>query len=142
MRRIMLAAVCLGVLAGPAGAQDKATIDKLNEQFAAAFNKGDSAAVAAMYTEDAVLLPPGADMVKGRENIRAFWAKMAEQVQDVKLTTMDVKPLGPEAAREIGTFSLKTKGAQPEEVSGKYVVVWQKAGSDWKLATDIWNSNK
>ena len=81
-------------------------------------------------------------MVKGRENIRAFWAKMAEQVQDVKLTTMDVKPLGPEAAREIGTFSLKTKGAQPEEVSGKYVVVWQKAGSDWKLATDIWNSNK
>ncbi len=142
MRRIMLAAVCLEVLTWPAGAQDKATIDKLNEQFAAAFNKGDSAAVAAMYTEDAVLLPPGADMVKGRENIRAFWAKMAEQVQDVKLTTMDVKPLGPEAAREIGTFSLKTKGAQPEEVSGKYVVVWQKAGSDWKLATDIWNSNK
>ena len=142
MRRIMLAAACLAPLAGPAAAQDKATIDKLNEQFAAAFNKGDSAAVAAMYTEDAVLLPPGADMVKGRENIRAFWAKMAEQVQDVKLTTMDVKPLGPEAAREIGTFSLKTKGAQPEEVSGKYVVVWQKAGSDWKLATDIWNSNK
>ena len=142
MRRIMLAAVCFGALAGAAGAQDKATIEQLNEKFVAAFNKGDAAAVAAMYTEDAVVLPPGADMVKGRENIRGFWAKMAEQVQYAKLTTVDVKPLGPDAAREIGTFSLKTKGPQPQEVSGKYVVVWQKAGNDWKLATDIWNGNK
>jgi uncharacterized protein (TIGR02246 family) len=142
MRRIMLAAVCFGALAGAAGAQDKATIEQLNEKFAAAFNKGDAAAVAAMYTEDAVVLPPGADMVRGRENIRAFWAKTAEQIQDIKLTTVDVKPLGPDAAREIGTFSLKTKGQQPQEVSGKYVVVWQKAGTDWKLATDIWNGNK
>jgi hypothetical protein len=23
-----------------------------------------------------------------------------------------------------------------------YVVVWEKVGSDWKLATDIWNTNK
>jgi uncharacterized protein (TIGR02246 family) len=142
MRRIMLAAVCFGALAGAAGAQDKATIEQLNEKFVAAFNKGDAAAVAAMYTEDAVVLPPGADMVRGRENIRAFWAKTAEQIQDIKLTTVDVKPLGPDAAREIGTFSLKTKGQQPQEVSGKYVVVWQKAGADWKLATDIWNGNK
>jgi ketosteroid isomerase-like protein len=39
-------------------------------------------------------------------------------------------------------FSLKTKGATPKEVTGKYVVVWEKVGSDWKLATDIWNTNK
>ena len=142
MRRIMLAAVCFGALAGAAGAQDKATIEQLNEKFVAAFNKGDAAAVAAMYTEDAVVLPPGADMVRGRENIRAFWAKTAEQIQDIKLTTVDVKPLGPDAAREIGTFGLKTKGAQPQEVTGKYVVVWQKVGGEWKLMTDIWNSNK
>ena len=44
-----------------------------------------------------------------------------------------------DAAREIGTFMLKTKGAQPQEIAGKYVVIWQKVGSDWKLATDIWN---
>jgi len=25
---------------------------------------------------------------------------------------------------------------------GKYVVVWEKVGSDWKLATDIWNEGK
>jgi len=37
---------------------------------------------------------------------------------------------------------LKTKGATPKEVAGKYVVIWQKLGKDWKLATDIWNEGK
>jgi len=67
---------------------------------------------------------------------------MAEQVSDPKITTLDVKSLGPSAAREIGTFSLKTKGASPRELSSKYLVVWEKIGSDWKLAADIWNDGK
>jgi hypothetical protein len=49
-------------------------------------------------------------LVKGRAAIEARWKSMAEQVSDPKLTTLDVKLLGPLAAREIGTFSLKTKG--------------------------------
>jgi hypothetical protein len=28
------------------------------------------------------------------------------------------------------------KGATPREITGKYVVVWEKVGSDW-LATDL-----
>jgi hypothetical protein len=67
---------------------------------------------------------------------------MAEQVSDPKLTTIDVKPLGSSAAREIETFSLKTKGPTPQEVTDKYVVVWEKIGSDCKLAADIWNDGK
>jgi ketosteroid isomerase-like protein len=61
---------------------------------------------------------------------------------DPKLTTLDVTPLGSGAAREIGTFSLKTKGPSSQEVTGKYVVVWEKVGNDWQLATDIWNDGK
>ena len=142
MRGITWLAVFCVVIALPAFAQDKATIERLNAQFAEAFNRGDIAAVAAMYAEDAVLLPPGSDMVKGRNDIRSFWMKAAEQISDFKLATVDVKPLGSDAAREIGTFSLKTKGQQAQDVSGKYVVVWQKVSGDWKLATDIWNSNQ
>jgi len=39
-----------------------------------------------------------------------MWKSVAEDVGDPKLMTIDVKPLGPSAEREIGTFSLKTKG--------------------------------
>ena len=66
----------------------------------------------------------------------------AEQVGDPKLTTVDVKPLGSSAAREIETYSLKTKSSTTQEVTGKYVVVWEKIRNDWKLATDIWNDGK
>jgi uncharacterized protein (TIGR02246 family) len=137
----LLTATCL-CLPVSAIAQDKATIQSLNDQFTRAFNAGDIAAVAAHYTEDAVVLPPGAEMVLGRNAILTFWKSAADQIGDIKLTAVDVKPLGSNAAQEIGTFSLRTKGAQSQQVTGKYVVVWEKVGSDWKLATDIWNMNK
>ena len=71
-----------------------------------------------------------------------MWKDMAERISDPKVTTLDVKSLGPSAAREIGTLSLKTKGQTPQEVTGKYVVVWEKVGTEWKLAVDIWNEGK
>jgi uncharacterized protein (TIGR02246 family) len=129
-------------LGSPALAQNKATIEKLNDVWTAAFNKGDAAAIAALYTEDAYVLPPGSAMVKGRAAIEAFWRQAAQQMSDAKLTTVDVLPLGRSAAREIGTVSLKTKSQPPQEIIGKYVVVWRKIGRDWKLATDIWNTDK
>ena len=108
----------------------------------AAFNKGDSHALAELYTEDAYVLPAGGEMVHGRQAIQGFWDSTMKQLGDGKLTTVDVQPLGPDAAREIGTFSFKTKGNAPQDVTGKYVVVWRKINDQWKLATDIWNMNK
>jgi ketosteroid isomerase-like protein len=35
-----------------------------------------------------------------------------------------------------------TEGPTPQDVTGKYVVVWEKVGGDWKLAADIWNDGK
>jgi ketosteroid isomerase-like protein len=95
-----------------------------------------------LYTVDATALPPGSAMVKGRAAIGAMWKSMAEHVADPKLTTFDVKRLGPSAAREIGTFSLISKEPPSKAVTGKYLVVWQKAGNPWKLAADIWNEGK
>ena len=142
MWRILMVVGWLSLGAASALAQDRATIEKLNDVWSAAFNKGDAAAVAALYSEDAYVLPPGGEMVKGRAAVEGFWRQAAQQMGDAKLTTVDVLPLGPEAAREVGTVTLKTKTQPPQEVVGKYVVVWRKAGGDWKLATDIWNTNK
>jgi uncharacterized protein (TIGR02246 family) len=139
---ILVIVAGLGLGAVPALAQNKATIEKLNDAWTAAFNKGDGAGVAALYTEDAYVLPPGSAMVKGRAATEAFWRQAAQQMGDAKLTIVDVLPLGRSAAREIGTVTLKTKSQPPQEVAGKYVVVWRKVGRDWKLATDVWNTDK
>jgi uncharacterized protein (TIGR02246 family) len=142
MWRIAVFIGCLITGAAPASAQSKAMVQKLNDAWTAAFNKGDAATVAGMYAEDAYVLPPGADIAKGRAAIEAFWKQAVQQLGDAKLTTVDVLPLGRSAAREIGTVTLKTKAQPAQEIVGKYVVVWRKIGGDWKLATDIWNTNK
>jgi uncharacterized protein (TIGR02246 family) len=141
MRTLALVIGFIAGLAAPAMAQ-KAEIEAVNVRWMEFFNKGDFAGVASLYTDDATAFPPGSGVVKGRPAIAAMWKSMAEQVSDPKVTTLDVKALGQFAAREIGTFTLKTKGPAPHEVAGKYVVVWEKVGSDWKLAIDIWNDGK
>ena len=136
----LVIAIIIGLI-GPAAAQ-KAEIEAANGKWMAYFNKGDFDGVASLYTADATAFPPGSAMVKGRAAIGAMWKSMADQVTDPKVTTIDVKRLGPSAAREIGTFSLKTKASPPKELTGKYLVVWEKVGKDWKLAADIWNDGK
>jgi uncharacterized protein (TIGR02246 family) len=144
MRRAAISAVFLVLIAMPALAQSKAAIQKLDDQWAAAFNKGDAAGVAAMYTPDAYVLPAGAPMVHTSADIQDFWAKTMEQLGDVKCTALDVQPLGRSAAREIGTCTFKTKGASPTDGALKYAVVWQKDKADgqWRLLQDIWNFDK
>ena len=34
------------------------------------------------------------------------------------------------------------KDPTPKEISGKYLVVWEKVQGEWKLAADIWNDGK
>src|SRR6202008_253816 len=107
MLRILALALCLALASATSAlAQTTASIQKLDDAWSDAFNKGDTPAVAAMYAEDAYLLPPGHDMVRGRAAIEAFWKDASQQLGDAKLVVVNVAPLGPRAAREIGTVTL------------------------------------
>lgn len=141
MRRIALVVAFALALVAPAFAQ-KAKIEAVNAKWMELFNKGDFDGVAQLYTIDAIAFPPGATLVRGRAAIGAMWKGMAEQVANPKVTTLDVKRLSPSAAREVGTFALTMKGPSPKEISGKYLVLWQRVQGDWKLAADIWNDGK
>ena len=142
MRLVTYAAVvCLG-LTGPVLAQDKADIQKLQDQFSEAFNAGNAAALTDMYAQDAWVLPPGAEMMQGHDKIRDFWEKDVQQAGDLKITVIDVKPLGENAVRAIATVTGKTKGDQPQDFTIKNVTIFEKAGDDWKIESDIWNMNQ
>jgi uncharacterized protein (TIGR02246 family) len=141
MQKIALPIAFLLALTAPAFAQ-KARIEAVNVKWMELFNKGDFEGIAQLYTVDAVALPPGSPMVRGRAAIGAMWKSLADQVSNLKVATLEVKRLSPSAIREIGTFSLMTKGPSPKELSGKYLVVWEKVRGDWRLAADIWNDGK
>ena len=141
MRKNVLVIALLMALVAPAAAQ-KAQIEAVNAKWMELFNKGDFEGIAELYTADAIAFPPGSAMVRGKAAIGAMWKGMAAQAGNPKVTTLEVKRLGPAAAREIGAFSLTTRGPSPKEISGKYLVVWERVRGQWKLAADIWNDGK
>ena len=122
----------------------KTTIEATNKKWVAAFNQGDSSAVAALYTDDATLLPPGADIVRGHDAVLAFLkGAVASGMKLTALNTVSIERHG-SVAREIGRFSGEVMGADKKAspIEGKYVVVWKDVKGVWKLDTDIWNLNK
>jgi len=142
MRKIVLVSALIVSLTKPVFGQSVAEIQANNDRFIDALGNGDFDSIAQMYTEDARVYPPGAEMVQGREAIKAFWTSVGAGVSEVSLTVLDVKSLGDSFARESGTLMLKTKGDNPQVIAGKYIVIWQKVGDQWKLSDDIWNTNK
>lgn len=142
MLKKALFAACLLLCVAPAMAQSRAEMQQLSNAWTTTFSSGNAAAVAAMYAEDAYVLPDHALMVRGRAAIEALWKTEMQQVGNVALNVIDVAPLGGNAAREIGTYTLTLKSQPPQAASGKYVVVWRKIGGRWLVVTDTWNEDK
>ena len=116
-------------------------IDETSRRFEDAFNRGDAAGAARLfYTRDACILPPGAEMVQGRDRIAEFWAAAAAPpqtgVRRVELSTLDLQPLG-EGAYEIGRATLTLVGG--ERATPKYVALWKYEDDAWRRHVDIWN---
>ncbi len=119
----------------------RAAIEQAGVRFAEAYGRGDTKAVAAFYTEDAIAFPPGGEMVKGRAAIQQMWQETLDSgVKSLSFTVIDVGASG-EFAHETGTalMNIQPAGKDPTTASVKYVVVWKKQGKDWKLHRDIWN---
>jgi len=114
----------------------KATNALFNEEVIA---KGNVGALELIYTADARVLPPGAEMVSGRLAIQQFWAGAIKGLglQRAVLETIDGMPAG-DGVVEIGRADLETASGG---MSVKYVVFWRQEQGRWKWHVDIWNSN-
>jgi ketosteroid isomerase-like protein len=102
--------------------------------------KRDFSALQRVYTAQARILPPGADMLTGLDHIRAFWeqAISALNVESLKLSILDLQVLG-DTAVEIGRAEMHN--SQPTSpTTMKYVVVWKRDSGGWKWDIDIWNA--
>ena len=96
MRSTLSALAILVLLASAAVAADATTearnaIEQANARFTKEFEQRNAAAIAAMYTEDAIVFPPGQEIVKGRQAIEQFWkSTMNAGVKSAVLTTLEV----------------------------------------------------
>lgn len=114
-------------------------IEAVIRKFEENFNSGDiRRAVCEVYTEEALILPPGGPAIVGRESIANFWEESAQKIglKSLKLTTVLLELHG-DWAHEIGNVVLSlVDGA---EVHAKYVVIWKRLNGLWLWDIDIWN---
>jgi uncharacterized protein (TIGR02246 family) len=140
MRRphlLVMALLCVGLGVSVAAEDIDQTIAANNAGLVADLLRGDATAVAARYTNDAVVIPPNGEPATGTAAIEAFWSAAIEAgIEDVELTTIRVEASG-DLACEDGDVSITT--ADGKTTRQRYLVVWKRVGGEWKLHRDIWN---
>jgi ketosteroid isomerase-like protein len=115
----------------------RSAIDVTNRDFVEAFIRKDPVAIAALYTVDGQLLPPGSDFVTGKNAIARYWQDaMKIGIRRLKTTELEIYE---EMAHEVGRYTIEAPDAS-EADAGMYLVVWKREGSIWRMHRDIWNS--
>jgi uncharacterized protein (TIGR02246 family) len=118
----------------------QAAIEAANEVFMATFNRGDSAVLAELYTENGQLLPAGSDFVTGREAIQNFWQGVMDMgIKSANLETIEVEGHR-DTAIDVGKYTLRGESENVLD-RGKYLIIWKQLAGQWKLHRDIWTSS-
>ena len=118
-------------------------IHRVADHFSASYVKGDYEAMAKSYTEDAVLMSPGQDMIYGREAIHKFWARDTSYHQVFHRSKSDKLEVIGDLAFDNGYWysQARVKGKEGSLYSGKYLIIWKKNKEGaWQMYHDIWNN--
>jgi len=146
--RLALALVGLAIsFAVPAFAQQKETvdpqtieqIDALAKKFDEAFDNGDAAALASLFTDDAVFVTPGG-MMYGREAIEKYWVETFQQGHfSNHLNKADqysphlIGTTGNEVWRTgEWSFTVQGKSGDPTNLKGFWSAINVREGDTWK----------
>ncbi len=151
MRPTAVAIGLLTLVAAVASAQtrdatsgDEAAIAKVRSEYQRAADANDAAALARLFTPDAVEMPPFVPAQKGRTAIEAFHKEQftAAKVSNTVITPTETRVLG-DMAIDVGTSSTQVTptGGKPFEDRGKYVVILKKSGGTWLISHLIYNGD-
>lgn len=111
-------------------------IKQLGEDYAAAHQRGDGKALADMFWDDAVIIPPGKPAVYGRSAIDEFFSGTAGGA-DLANEAAQIEIAG-DMAYDFGTASWMEDGTRRLL---HYVDVYRRKDGVWKMQLTSWNSN-
>lgn len=147
----MAAALLFGVTATQSQPQPStktanidAALKAVADQYVKATLAGDAKTIAALYTEDAVEMPPNHPPVKGRTAIGQYYEKQfgAGKIANFSLEHVETRSAG-DTGYDVGTYrqNITPTGGQAISDTGKYVVILKRTAGAWKVAYAIYNSD-
>jgi ketosteroid isomerase-like protein len=109
-----------------------------------AYNAGEPDRIIALYSEDAIVMPPDAPSVTGDAALRSFLAdEMAEAKKGgitIVLTGDDEADTSGDLGWHRGTFKVVGEGGASLG-TGKYLEIWERQQGKWRITRDIWNND-
>jgi len=136
-RRLALALLVAALVAGcTPGASSPGVPPELKHSWEVNFNKGDGAAVVALYAPDAELVMSGSETAKGSAAIAAAIDAMIKSGAKVHIAaTQNVGAA--DLAVVSGTYVVEDGASGSAIERGGYVEVWRRIDGAWKIVTDI-----
>ena len=119
-------------------AASRGAIEATVDRYVAASNEGDAEALASLYADDALLLPPDHEPIHGRKAIVEFWRQGTDEGLEVSPLRLEVNG---DVAYMVGRYRLPPTEEEAAD-SGQYVLCLKRqADGAWKLTADIWNGS-
>jgi uncharacterized protein (TIGR02246 family) len=135
---VLRTALVISVLAGAAPvavadeAADRAALAAASESWIAAINARDAGAMAALATEDVVLLNPDSSPVAGREKVRKAWEQsVAAAPAKITVTTKESVVAG-DYAWTINAFTHELPNGVVAS-GGQSLQIWKRVDRRWKI---------
>jgi ketosteroid isomerase-like protein len=125
---------------------DVQALNALQRQVDEAIISGNMDRYMTFLSDDAVLMPPNASSVVGKEAIRSWNVEMARRVRIDAYRSVDAEVVvsGDWAFRR-ATYewtATPMPTGTPARDSGKYIIVYKRrADGSWSVARDIWNGS-
>lgn len=142
MRRIVpwvAFAIAVAVPAYLAGQQSVSPeYQKVMDAFTAAYNKGDTAGIGALYAEDALRVAPDGTVLSGRAAIEKNYAAGLTgpmKGASIKLTAAQSRQLTPDIHVVVGTWTIT--GGQAGPLSGHYINTLVRKDGRWQIAGNM-----
>lgn len=127
------------------GVAPHAGVDAVYGRFAAAYDALAAAAVADLYTADALYLVPGNEVMRGRDAIRGNFAGFFDAVRSegdrlaIRFEVLD-RVVAPGLVSDVGYFLLARSGGGGSEMRGKFAVVARQEGDGaWRFHVDSYS---
>lgn len=122
---------------------DVQRIEAMSSARAEAFNNEEADSIAAYFTNDAVLMPPGESTMHGPEAVAAYYQSIFDAYDPtLESRYVEVEVSGDLAyGRGIAKVTLvPDEGGEPTTTISKYLnIVKRQPDGSWKTTHDIWN---
>jgi uncharacterized protein (TIGR02246 family) len=132
-----LLALILAVTVNEGSAQE--SVQDLADEWTAAYNTHDIAALGALYGEDARLMMNGAPTIVGRKAIEEFWSREFIADSPLMLFAVTHKIFGVDMILVHGDYQVIDRDSGARLGAGRFAHIWMlNEDGEWRLDRDLW----